>query len=87
MRNKLHNRYTVWTYINLRNGAQLCANKRNNIIQISYFDDYGEHAGGEFHCTKNETARNTLLRLAQKMSYNDYFQFEWSLKRLVETSH
>ena len=87
MRNKLHNRYTVWTYVNLRNGARLSANKRNNIIQISYFDDYGEHVGGTFKCTKNESARNTLIKLAKKMSYNDYFQFEWVLKRLIETSH
>lgn len=84
---KLSNRRTVWTRINLRNGGQLCAMKRNHSIEIWYFDDYGDHAGGRYTCTKNVTARNTLLKLAKKMSYHDYFQFEWQVKRLVETSH
>lgn len=84
---KLSNRRTSWVYINLRNGSQLRANKRNGVIQIWYLDDYGDHPSGYLTCTKNETCRNTLLRLAKKMSYNDYFQFEWEVKRLIETSH
>ena len=87
MRNKISHRRTCWVYINLRNGSQLRANKRNHTIEIWYEDDYGDHPGGVFTCTKNETCRNTLLRLAKKMSFNDYYQFEWQIKRLVETSH
>lgn len=85
-KHKFPTRQTCWTYITLSNGAQLRANKRNNVIQIWCEDDYGDWCGGEFRCTKNETSRNTLLKLAKKMIYQDNYQFEWQLKRLVETS-
>jgi hypothetical protein len=68
-------------------GAQLCAMKRNSIIEIWCYDDYGDWCGGQFTVTKNETARKTLLTLAKKMIVNDNYQFEWRLKRMVETSH
>ena len=85
-KHKFPTRKTCWTYVNLPNGAQLRANKRNHIIQIWCADDYGDWCGGEFTTTKNVTARNTLLYLAKKMIYQDNYQFEWCVKRMVETS-
>ena len=85
-KHKFPTRKTCWTYLNLRNGSQLRANKQNGIIQIWYLDDYGDHPSKELKCSKDETARNILMSLALHMQKHEYYQFEWSIDCLVNST-